>query len=343
MKKKTALKDIAEKAGVSIGTVDRVIHNRGRVSEMASEKVNNAIKELDYTPNPIARSLRNNTVHEIHVLIPDPKKDSFWLPCQQGISKLILEFKAFDLNFTLKFYDPSKPKSFSISGNKLLKGRPDAFLFVPLFDRESDQLLKKLRKTNILTATFSSPPRKQVDGHVGQDLFLTGRVAAKLMQKLISDSSQIAIVHIDEAVNNSVHMQQKEKGFRSFFGDLGTKQTIFTLTLEATEIHNRLKDFLDVNPEIDAFFITTSKAYMVTKALECSDKDKIVVGYDLLPENIEYLENGKIQFLIHQAPKLQASLCLRAVIEKLLFNKDLRQELLLPIEIVNSENVKSYL
>ena len=44
------IKDIAERAGVSTGTVDRVLHDRGRVSQDVKEKVLKIIKEMDYEP-----------------------------------------------------------------------------------------------------------------------------------------------------------------------------------------------------------------------------------------------------------------------------------------------------
>ena len=66
------IKDIAEKANVSVGTVDRVIHNRGRVSEEARQKVLQTLQELDYQPNLIARTLGANRSYRIAALIPDP-------------------------------------------------------------------------------------------------------------------------------------------------------------------------------------------------------------------------------------------------------------------------------
>ena len=44
-------------SGVSTGTVDRILHNRGKVSEEAQKKVEKVLKEIDYHPNLIARSL----------------------------------------------------------------------------------------------------------------------------------------------------------------------------------------------------------------------------------------------------------------------------------------------
>ncbi len=59
---KIRIKDVAELAGVSVGTVDRVIHNRPNVSKTAREKVEKALKEMDYHPNMYASALAYNTI-----------------------------------------------------------------------------------------------------------------------------------------------------------------------------------------------------------------------------------------------------------------------------------------
>ena len=51
MAEKIRIKDIAERAGVSVGTVDRVLHDRPNVSEPARKKVEQALKEMNYQPN----------------------------------------------------------------------------------------------------------------------------------------------------------------------------------------------------------------------------------------------------------------------------------------------------
>lgn len=57
-KKNYTIKDIAKMAGVSKGTVDRVLHKRGKVSESADAKVKRVLNEIDFQPNPIARNLK---------------------------------------------------------------------------------------------------------------------------------------------------------------------------------------------------------------------------------------------------------------------------------------------
>lgn len=51
------IKEIAEHAGVSVGTVDRVIHNRGRVNEQTRKRILEMIRTLNYTPNRVAQGL----------------------------------------------------------------------------------------------------------------------------------------------------------------------------------------------------------------------------------------------------------------------------------------------
>ena len=53
----TNIKDVAIKAGVSVSTVSRVMNNRGYISQSTKDKVFNAMKDLNYQPNEIAKSL----------------------------------------------------------------------------------------------------------------------------------------------------------------------------------------------------------------------------------------------------------------------------------------------
>jgi len=64
------LKDIAKGAGVTVTTVSRVLNNRGYISDETREKVYQVMKELDYQPNEIARSLSRKKSNIIGLIIP---------------------------------------------------------------------------------------------------------------------------------------------------------------------------------------------------------------------------------------------------------------------------------
>lgn len=67
---KPKIQDVARLAGVSPTTVSRVLNNRGYISDKTREKVNKAMKELNYFPNDVARSLFNKRTNLIGVILP---------------------------------------------------------------------------------------------------------------------------------------------------------------------------------------------------------------------------------------------------------------------------------
>lgn len=64
------LKDVAERVGVSITTVSRVLNGKGSISQKTKDRVFSAMKELDYFPNEMARSLSNKNSHLIGLIVP---------------------------------------------------------------------------------------------------------------------------------------------------------------------------------------------------------------------------------------------------------------------------------
>ena len=65
------IKDVAERVGVSVTTVSRVLNNRGYLSEDLKRRVYQAMEELNYQPNELARSLFRKKSNIIGLIIPD--------------------------------------------------------------------------------------------------------------------------------------------------------------------------------------------------------------------------------------------------------------------------------
>lgn len=64
------LKDVAREAGLTVGTVSRVLNNRGYISEDTRKNVYRVMEELNYHPNEVARSLSKKTSNTIGVIVP---------------------------------------------------------------------------------------------------------------------------------------------------------------------------------------------------------------------------------------------------------------------------------
>ena len=77
---KVTIKDVAREANVATSTVSRVLSNSHKISDKTKEKVNEAIKKLNYTPNIIARGLANNRTRILAVILPKEAEDIFSNP-----------------------------------------------------------------------------------------------------------------------------------------------------------------------------------------------------------------------------------------------------------------------
>lgn len=78
--------DIARMAGVSVATVDRVIHNRGKVSEENLARINEVLRRVDYRPNLIARSLASGRRYTLCAVMPRFAPGEYWADFEAGIA-----------------------------------------------------------------------------------------------------------------------------------------------------------------------------------------------------------------------------------------------------------------
>ncbi|WP_410511326.1 LacI family DNA-binding transcriptional regulator [Paenibacillus sp. BR2-3] len=86
------IKDVAKHAGVSTATVSHVINKTRYVSHEVETKVKLAMEELDYTPNPVARSLRNKKSFIIGLIVPIKNTDNsnhFFMSIANGIESVL--------------------------------------------------------------------------------------------------------------------------------------------------------------------------------------------------------------------------------------------------------------
>ena len=348
--KNVRIKDIAQLSGVSVGTVDRVLHNRGRVSEEALKKVLTVLDQIDYKPNVIARTLGSNKTYTIAALIPDPSQDPYWAMSKAGIDQAQAEWLRYGVNVKLYIFNLYEKTSFSEVAEAITADHPDGILIAPIFYHETLPFFKRFQAVGIPYVLFNTNIENiESLSFIGQDLYQSGRVGGELMElALHGEPGVLAVLHINEDLGNSVHLAEKEKGFREYFGlKKKGKREIKTLNLynpsDATleqQLGALLKD-----PLLKGIFVSTSKStFVVAEFLERSKKTDIkVIGYDMLEENIRYMEKGIVNFLINQNPKRQAFLGVNHLVSHLILKKPAPSHDLLPLEIISPENIQSYL
>ena len=99
-------------SGVSTGTVDRILHNRGKVSEEAQKKVEKVLKEIDYHPNLIARSLALKKNYHFITLTPSFAKGEYWDKLCEGIDKAEQELFSYNVEVERMCFNQYDKSSF---------------------------------------------------------------------------------------------------------------------------------------------------------------------------------------------------------------------------------------
>ncbi|MCR9289223.1 MAG: LacI family transcriptional regulator [Bacteroidetes bacterium] len=351
MKDRIRIKDIAKKAGVSKGTVDRVLHNRGNVSKIAREKVQKAMKELEYSPNIIASALAYNRTWRIAVFLPDYRNDPFWRQPRTGINLALKAVRDFGISIQYFDFRDADKNHFVELGDQILKDDFDVVVLAPAFAKEGHEFLDKCQAQNlkyIQINTYLERDDEAFLGYIGQDSYQSGMLAAKLLNFGMNSGETTMILHLEKAVNNSMHLVQKQQGFEDFFKEHPQKNIqIIKTGFEEVNDKVNLRLFLEKtcqeHPNVKSIFVTTSKLFHLVPILNDLKKEECkLVGFDLIEENLKYLNEEKISFLINQNPLKQGYLAIVHIFHHLVRKKELKKIQLLPLDVVIRENVQYY-
>jgi LacI family transcriptional regulator len=348
--RKARIKDIAVLAGVSIGTVDRVLHERGEVAEKTRENVMKIVKDLDYSPNYIAQVLKTKKKLHLVSLLPDPSEDNtFWDRHPLGIRKAMDELEPLSVTLSQVTFDLLDEVDFQKKTMEVLTLHPDGVILAPIFKTESISFCSKLSKKQI--------PFVFVDGFIqetkflsytGEDIFQSGRVAGQLIDMVTPEKKDILIINITRNLQNVHHLNNRTQGFLSYFPESGrNKGNKINLSLSNTvrdDIKREIDKVLTVNPNIGSIFVSGSKSFKIADYIVSEGIRSVnLIGYDLLERNVAYLKSGIIKFLIGQRPEEQTYKGVRKLFEYLSLNRVPEKVEYLPVDVVTSENVKFFL
>jgi LacI family transcriptional regulator len=348
--KKARIKDIARLAGVSIGTVDRVIHNRGEVAEKTRIKVLEILKETRYSPNLMAQVLKSSKRFHLVSLLPAPTDDnSFWKKHPEGMIRAIEELDPFPVTLSQVTFDMQDEDDFQKKASDVIDLNPDGVLIAPIFKSESITFCSQLAKKEI-PFVFIDGYIENTDflAYVGENIFQSGRVAGQLIDMITPVNGDILVVTIARNIRNVLHLTNRTEGFLSYFGNSCKnkgKRILLNIPDPSSEtVHSELDKAFAANPGIKSIFITGSRLYLIASYLEKKGLKSIdLIGYDLLDSNVRFLKSGTTRFLIGQRPEEQTYKGIKKLFEFLSLHKIPDRIEYLPVDIVTSENIDFFL
>ncbi|MCR8957166.1 LacI family DNA-binding transcriptional regulator [Variovorax sp. S2] len=140
------IKDVALRAGVSVTTVSHVVNDTRHVSAKGRERVEEAIRELGYVPNAMARSLKSNTTSTLGMLIPNSSNPYF------AEIVRIVEDRCFGAGYTLVLCNTDdEPRRQSVYLQVLAERRIDGLIVVSTGAGDDDSLVTQLHGLRIPT------------------------------------------------------------------------------------------------------------------------------------------------------------------------------------------------
>jgi LacI family transcriptional regulator len=338
------IKDLAQKTHVSIGTIDRVLHGRGRVAKKTEEKILALVKKTGYKTNIHGRNLVLKKTFHFGIIMPQTTQDSsYWEILYNGIEHALADLSAFNIKAHYFFFDKYSKPSFKLAASKALKSKVSGLLIAPVLSDVCASFARSVPPEIPYVYVDSTVPETTPLAYIGQNSFQSGVCAAKLMSLLIGDQASIAIIRILPA---DFHINERAKGFSSFFEKTpGVSVRTFDASggMTQSQFVDCITSIKASIPDCNGFFVTNALTHRVVNALKTVPDGKMrVIGYDLVDENRRLLADGAIDFIISQKTREQGYQGIYTLFRHLILKEHCAREVLMPIEIVTAENLLYY-
>jgi LacI family transcriptional regulator len=340
------IKEIAKRSGISVGTVDRVIHNRGRVSKVTARRVRQIIKELDYKPNILARSLSRLKTFQFGVLMPEISPDNhYWELAIQGIEKAQQELKIHKINVNYFRYDGYSEASFIDASNRVLHTKLDGLLMAPtIYKTFDDEFIKQIPKNLPYVFFNSTIPSSNNISYIGQDSYQSGMLAGNLMLMTTKQPGSLVVLTM---LHDDYHISKRQQGFEDYV-KRNSDMSIKVYGARGAEDRETFQQILELifseNDDLQGIYVTTALTYHVAEYLQNHNdiRNIKVVGHDLTDENVKYLKKGFIHFLISQRPELQGYQGIYVLYRHIVTQEPVQANIMVPLDIVTQANIDYY-
>lgn len=300
------IKEIAEYANVSRGTVDRALHGRGGIRPEVEKRIRAIADSMGYKPNTAAKALSNlKKKLTIGLLLPSVKnpffvdlirgaQDAQKSLADHGVELLLVEMRGYDIEEQVRHID------------ELVAQKIDVLALTPFDDSRIAEKINELTAAGIKVVTVNADIRNSNrECYVGTDFERSGSIAAGLIG-LINRNANVLIV------NGSPRLMSHGQRVQGFVNTI--ERRFPGITIVATVVSNDdnflaydlVREKFRENPQIDMVYIVGEGITGVCAALSEFDlHDVDVVCYDDVPHTRELFEAGKISATICQQPYQQ--------------------------------------
>lgn len=303
------IKEIAELAGVSRGTVDRVLNNRGSVNTKTAQKVNEIARALNYKPNPAGLTLAAQKKKLQLGVILCPTSNLFFAEILESVEAKARELSSYNCTVIVKqvaFNEQMQLKTIDALLKEGIHGLALSPVNTPAIQDKVEELVDK----GIPVITFNTDlANSRRLAYVGSDYFKAGETAAGLMRLMTQGPIELGIVTGSaDVLCHSERISGFTRIIKEHCPNIHIVDTVYCNDDEI-ESYEQTQKLLSKHPEINALFFAAGGFYggcRAIKAMELNGKFSIIT-FDAIPSHSSLLKDGTILASICQHPEIQGS------------------------------------
>ena len=318
MLKRVGLHEIARRAEVSIGTVDRALHSRRGISEATRKKVLEIAEMVGYTPDLAARALAvGRSQFLVGVCIPE-EIHHFFDQMRDGIFEEARRAARVGMELIYRPV-PSLGKNEQKELSSLLDEDLRGLIVMPGNPRVVAPIIDAAEARGIrVVCICSDAPHSRRSAVVYANPSLQGRLAAELLSKFIPGNADVAAI---TGMLRTEEHRQKVEGFRSRLAQ--HSEMALACVLEAheseEESYQKTMNLLNDNPKLRGIYVTTVNCLPVCLAVNDHRRTDVrLITTDLFPQMVPYFENGTIGASVYQDPHTQGQTAVKVLVDNVI-------------------------
>lgn len=312
--KAPGIREIADALGVSIGTVDRALHDRAGISPVTRERVLSAAKTLGYRPNLAARFLSSR--RELRIAVALPREiASFWDLVRGGIEEAARPLERTGVRVFHHSYsrlgDGEKEAleeclEEDIHGLVIAPGEPEKLK--PLLHRAD------ARGIPVVCVNTDAPGTARLTT-VSVDPVTNGSLVGELMGRFLRGHGSVVLV---TGLLTTIDHAKKLEGFRKTVGELWPGLEIAGVVEahdDEAEAYHKCRAVLAARPHVAGVYVSTANSLPVLRAIEDEGLTGVVtvITTDLFPALSPFIESGRVTATIHQRPWTQGRMAFQTL------------------------------
>lgn len=303
------LQQIAERAGVSRGTVDRALNNRGRIRAELAEEIKHIAEEMGYRPNRAGRALAM-AKRSIRIgAIVQEASTPFIQEVIKGIESAKDEVEYMGGTVLVKQIADSDAQKTIRAMEELRAEDVYAIAINPMQDQELQKMIDRfVDEYNIPIVTLNTDlPETRRLCYVGQNSIECGRTAAGLMKEIVKEKGSIAVV---SGYPGNPSVTGRVIGFMQEMEVICPELTVLEprYTFNNDKMAELIaKQFMAEYLDLRAIFISSHAEIGVCRALRehFPDRDVKIIACDILGDARTELMQKQVSFLLEEDPYIQ--------------------------------------